>query len=52
MGAKIPVQGDDAQQIAQQASADRIGVGFKEGGVEIIAAFLDSVPTLVHDPLA
>ena len=48
----MPVQGDDAQQIAQQASADRIGVDFKEGGVEIAAAFLDSVPALVHDPLA
>jgi len=48
----MPVRGDDAQQIAQQVSADRSGVGFKEGGVEIIAAFLDSVPTLVHDPLA
>ena len=33
----MPVQGDDAQQIEQQTSADRIGVGFKEGGVEILS---------------
>ena len=33
----MPVRGDDAQQIAQQVSADRSGVGFKEGGVEILS---------------